>query len=637
MSFILNPFKNIWGEPAPEKIVCPATPGLTTLLDTALFRTYEGQLTATISSANATLHAFLEIKSQAKYLLDACCIAIPSSSKALSSNTLNSKQQKQKQLEYAKLNTLESFARFCIECSNEAIVQIMTDKLSSSANLPETNSNSDASTIGLHMQDTDVLQGVRSSQDNAWAEVASRLSSAQQHRLREKDCWESTKLFCCDYVWADEAQSQCKRLVRGMMKHDAVEQMMMVIDYENEHVLPPCDGDTKDEMLYRYEMVTRLLRNDLPLRLRQFRHGIESDTVVSKRLYLVKNEYRAPFRSFLEAHIHVQKAPSRSLVMEYINLHKNKKTKELKERRTQANQTIQECIKSEILTKVLTMEEKCETLEVHMAKMLLPFCEVSRLLMDGRTVVPIVEVPDMLEPEDVLRMQELVKRLKRLLCKKLDRDCSTGIRPLLLDLQNVPRDASSVGGIDPFHSNTVSDTSNIESIIKSRLEKMCSLLTSLYEIGKGNKFGIEKKEIESLSSGIRACSNFNGLDFTSTYMEWYDMSKEQNSILLGSTQQSISKLSDTIREAEIEVSIAMASSQALSIVLQRIDMLERDRQKKFEILQDMVQECCLREMDLVLDLRMPDISTILHLPDIKSVSGLFEKALEIAGDELSLY
>ena len=136
MSFILNPFKNIWGEPAPEKIVCPATPGLTTLLDTALFRTYEGQLTATVSSANATLHAFLELKSQAKYLLDACCIAIPSSSKALSSNTLNSKQQKQKQLEYAKLNTLESFARFCIECSNEAIVQIMTDKLSSSANLP---------------------------------------------------------------------------------------------------------------------------------------------------------------------------------------------------------------------------------------------------------------------------------------------------------------------------------------------------------------------------------------------------------------------------------------------------------------------------------------------------------------------
>lgn len=601
---------------AEPDVDCPASPGLMTLLDTALYRTYEGQMTGTTASANATLHAFLELKSQAKQLLHTCKHA------TLNGSALNHKQQKQSQVEYTKINTLESFAQFCIDCASETITQLTTDKIATTANLPTETSNSSPAGFGFH--ETDVLDGVRSSQDNSWEEVALRLSSAQQHQLRKRDCWESTKLYCPDYVWADEAQSQCQRLVRSMLKHDAVNAMTAVLD---QHVLPECLGNARENMMRAYKNVMTLLRIDLPLRLHQFRQGIESDIIVSKRLYLVKNEYRAPFRAFLEAHQHIQKAPRLSMVMEYIRLQEGD-PKVLKEKRIKANQIIQDCMRNENFVLAIRIEESCEKLEIFMAKLILPFCEVARLLMDGRLIV---EVPDLLEGDGVLRLQELLRRLKRILCKRADRMSSTGIRPLLLDLQGIPRDPSSsmVDISDPFGVYIKEP----EAAREKRLQSLCSQLQVIYEIGKANKFSVEKKEIETLPAAIRACAGFDGAAFTKAYIDWYEFSKHQRELSIGfGSLPSLDELSEQMRHAEIEVSIAMASSQALSLVRQRIEMLENDRQKKFEILQEMVMEICLREMDFSINLLLPEKDAVLVLPDIKSALGLFEPALDLAGE-----
>ena len=565
------------------EITAVAAPGLITLLDTALFKTYEGQLTASISSANSTLHAFLELKSQSKMLLNECiCATLPStssSSSSSSSNTSSNTNASSKQM-HQRIQSLESFARYCIECSNEAINRLTTDRLALTANIPpesKSHSNSNdsmdhdadgdgegyefgsgySSNYGMHShKDVDVnvavTSAVRSSVEDVFHEVGMRLSPRHQHNLRKSECWESNKLFCIDYVWGDEAMLQCQRLLRAMIKHDAVDLMTAV--------LANSDDDTNDDagtsscaqtMMDRFQNVMILLRKDLPMRLQQFRNGIESDIVVSKRLYLIKNEYRAPFRSFLEGHQHVQRAPSLDLVMDYIQLHESSKKDDgaaLKERRKCANQKIQDCLRNENFIKAIQLEEECEKLEVYMAKMLLPFCELARLLLDGRLSVRLVEIPGVLEGEEVLRLQELLRRLKGILSRKTnsvsgigihsgtgnarDSELSFGIRPLLLDLQGVPRDLSAASfELDPFSVGGTSMT------LKERILILCKQLKCIYGVGKNNRFGVDKKEMESLSTDIRACANFQSEKFTKACLDWYEFSKQQRQLGMGSKER----------------------------------------------------------------------------------------------------
>jgi hypothetical protein len=391
-------------------------------------------------------------------------------------------------------------------------------------------------------------------------------------------------------------------------------------------------------MMSIYENIMTLLQNNLPLRLHQFHQGIESDIVVSKRLYLVKTEYRGPFRSFLEAHEYLKKIPEISLVMEYIRLHESD-PKMLKEKRIKANQKIENCLRNEDLVMAVRAEENSEVFEMTMAKMLLPFCEVARLLMDGRLFAGVVEVPDLLEGNEVLRMQELLRRLKRILCKRSEGRSSSGIRPLLLDLQGIPRDPSSpvVDISDPFvgasekapetlpliNDRHVPSTSAQEEAMALNVQSLCSQLQVIYEIGKANKFSVEKKEIESLPAAIKTCAGFDGATFTKTYFDWYDCSKRQ-----GRFSSSMDELLETMHLAEIEGSITMAPRNALSAYCNSIELLEIDRQRKFDILQEMVMEICLREMDFVINLILPEKDAILVLPDIKAALGLFDAALE---------
>lgn len=644
-------------------IECPAYPGLITLLDAALYRTFEGQLTATVSSANAALYAFLQLKNQSNELLQACRSAIPkmmtiSNASVLlgaSSSGSRNHQERQQQKLLNNLYTLESFAVFCVDCSKEAILQITTDKLASSANLPAGENAEIKSSLSSSLSmssplegsssssDIDFAKAIRQSSKRSWEEVAVRLTAHQQHDIRKGDCWESSKLYCPDYVWGHETILQCQRLVRSMVKHDAVP-CMALVPVLDKHVLPECVGDAREVIMHVFESIMVLLKYDVPLRLQQFRKGIESDALVSKRLYLVKNEYRAPFRAFLEAHLHLQMAPRLELVEEYIAIHQETQ-EELKfemlwEKRRRVNQTIQNCLRNEHFVKALVMEEKCEKLEISMATMLFPFCELARWLSDGNQIVGLVQVPGVLEEEDFLRMQELLRTLKNLLCKKNECGCSsTGIRPLLLDLQGIRRDPSfpQMNGIQVVERIPLDESSSM-SLMEKRLSSLCRQLKQIGILGTSNRFVTGKKDKDSSHAAvIEACTFFNGDAFSKSYRDWYNLCKRQQETFsrpdgVGNT---LVELLKTMRQAEIESSIAISSRQDLSLARERIDMLRKDRQQKFDILEETIDDCCSREMDCTMKLLPINEYAVLSLPDIQSVAGIFDIAMELAGEIIS--
>ena len=58
------------GQTEDNPLPLKAVPGLTTLLDVALFRSVEGQLTGTIASSHSLLACWLDIKHEARIVLD---------------------------------------------------------------------------------------------------------------------------------------------------------------------------------------------------------------------------------------------------------------------------------------------------------------------------------------------------------------------------------------------------------------------------------------------------------------------------------------------------------------------------------------------------------------------------------------
>ena len=498
-----------------------------------------------------------------------------------------------------------------------------------------------------------------------------------QHDIRKQDIWESEKLFCPDYVWADYSINHCQRMLRLMTKHDSMDFIMDILNsitHSSSSSSDIMDGDDKNVILplledesIRYQItlllsnIITILKNDLPLRLHQFRCGIERDTSVTKRLYLIKNEYRAPFRAFLEGHDHVQRAPDLSLVNDYIALHdqrdgennngNSKATSKLKEKKKLAERKIQDYLNDTRLKEALMMEYKCEMLEIDMGNILFPFCNLARVLLDGKGAFHLQEVPGVLAEEDISVMYEVLRRLKSILCEKPEANKSTGILPLLQDIQGVPRDPSpssmeiSIFGQDSTHKDV-----SMEDAIDKRLDRLCLHLQCLHEMSKMSKaFGVDKKEFDNLVVATKRCAVALDTDiFCVKFKEWYKLCQSQRQLTSGKMDQksnesesysmksnnqlTFDELAEEMRKAEIEVSIAMASRQALSVVQQRIDQIVQDRLKRFEILQEIVKEVCLREMDFHLDLKIPSKDFILELPRIETVSGIFEPALRLAGE-----
>lgn len=574
-----------------------AAPGLITILDTALYQTHEGQLTSTMSSANSLLHTFFHLRMCAHQLLDSICHTQLWTHQATPCDATADHLGQQ-------LVALEKFAKFCIESSDDVIYYITTDKLASTANLPFQETSSTPSIDG------DITEGIIASANNMWEEICSRIDPSLQHALKEKDCWESTKLYCPDYVWADDVHVYCNELLKNMMRHDSLN---ICNDISSNELI------SKDQIiLENFEDTVGLLTKDLPLRLAQFRNGLEHDSIVTKRLYLVKNEYRAPFRAFLEGHTLLQRAPDLRLVESYIKLHQVNDTASLKTRRQHINQKKQDLILNKSLMKIMEMEEQTELLEVKMAKMLCSFCELARVLTEAKPDAKVLELSKKSSSVEVGMINEVRRRLSTLLSRKAGRGLSTGIRPLLLDLQGSER----VSGLTTCNA-------------------LCGLLREDKSRNHAEHFAdtldtILRKISDNITllSLMQSCKEWNRNEFVISFNEWITISKQQQQLCLSmnGNGQNVESLIEDLRLTEIYSSIANATFPSLMMVQQKISRIAEDLTKRFDILKDMVEECCLREMNLKIDIQSPKREVVLHLPmDYDAIPGVFDVFLNMAG------
>ena len=621
-----------------------------------------------------------------------------------------------------RLSSLEQYAKHALECADAAINRIVTDHLSASANLTlDTNeeniSSQDLNARPLPPKSNDdkpssnkeppkkspsqqqdakemlILQTILKSATptQTQLQLMARSPSLAQ-ALRRKSSWEASTLYCPDYVWADSVHTNCTRLLRSLQK-GGLAQFQAIHEWQNDNQAfrrhDNHDQQFDSDCILAYNNVQNLVNIDLPLRLQQFRKALEGDAVVLKRLYLVKCEVRAPFRCFWEGHMKVQKLPDLDLVKRYLDNHKTSDSsntgnlKGLSEEnnfmteeggsRKEAEVRIQECIKSKPLLKALEMEMDRERIEMDISKALLPFCQLSKVLgvesgSTNKNLFWVVPIPGVLEENDRKMVFEVLRRLRSISWSpnnaavggSLSGNHPVGIRSLLMDLQGIPRNHSSlVYELDPFKPKRRNEKNDLDG----RVATFSYYLQLIYDLalktktgGNGSGFYTDKRD-SNFGSVAKECSNFDSKKFQSNIKEWFTLSKQQRDLSLGidesisvdseqkqqdendftsSPNKGFKELAEELRKSEIEVTIGMASKLQLEMVRDRIEGIEKDRMKRFEVLQDMLQDVCFREMDFHLKLTAPEKNLALELPELKSArGGVFGPALEIAGEVLS--
>ena len=403
-----------------EYLSVQASPGLTTLLDDALYRAYKAELVPTVMAASQLLTEFVSMKEASALILRECrwMAGVPlsgelrvfnaylngngklkkfrevamgtekngiffgggvfmdqdgnpvtptidvgevtrygfstdSDSSSGSSNASADRLHSEEMNMWNEFDTILDFARQCYESANEAIQRLTTDRLAESANL--TLQDSIASTVGnegeappVGPQGNDSLQQAPGAPAPSTSPSFTFLSPADAgigrcyHAQPRRDCWESPRLYCPDYYWADEAIGGCQRLLKALSKHrfvslvtthgwdrySSVKAKSTQLDKDGKYfqnVPAPTNASCTPHIFPSLEAVhalqyltSELLPSSIPSCLNQFRAAVESNAVVSKRLYLVKCEYRAPLRALWESYINLNAAPKVELVERYL-------------------------------------------------------------------------------------------------------------------------------------------------------------------------------------------------------------------------------------------------------------------------------------------------------------------------------
>lgn len=389
------------GESEETPMKLQAVPGLTTVLDVALFRANEGQLTATICCSHALLACWLDTKHQAQLLLNLL-------GTFFRGETFEPDNPRKIQC--------ETFARLCLDCAMDAVERLSTDKFAQSANLSDPYESISSVAASAHHSATQQLSGVGAQGVPAGVVDSKDETGRRIPVQRRKDCWESPRLFCPDHVWADDSHMACQRWLRQLAKHPFVQN-----DKDSVSPLSPTSssiasglrgagGSSKNQSLIggclspRLEreasILIQLVLEDLPMRLHHFRQAMEAEAVVTKRLYLVKSEYRAPFRAFLEAHQTLLKAPHMSLVESYLQDRSSKK-------KASQEKELEVLLKTPALIELLALERECELMEIEMGQTLFPFSEFSRSLDHKK--VRIKPVKGILDETQLPTIQESIR------------------------------------------------------------------------------------------------------------------------------------------------------------------------------------------------------------------------------------
>jgi len=372
----------------------------------------------------------------------------------------------------------------------------------------------------------------------------------------------------------------------------------------NEPLQPPSERQAS--------ILIQLIQEDLPLRLLHFKQAMNAEEVVTKRLYLVKCEYRGPFRHFLEAHQSLLEAPSMEVVDYFLEGEVESYDSEDQE------EYLQELLETPQLRWMLALEKDMETFELDLGKALFPFSELARALDHKKARIR--AVPGVVEEDEVAELQETVRRLKCILCRKNGPETSTGIRPILVDLQSVRRDDQLLENFD----DTNSFEDNVSEFL-SQLDFLSKLLKTrnAFRTRKGNY------AIEFSASVIKGCTEeFDPELMECQLLDWFQLVERQHEL-----SHEEKYIVDDIRAVETKISIADASDDSIDEAKENLEYMTDDRQQRLEILQELVEDLCLREMNLHLLILDPDPKETLILKET-SAAGFLGVPLQLAGEAL---
>jgi hypothetical protein len=195
-----------------------------------------------------------------------------------------------------------------------------------------------------------------------------------------------------------------------------------------------------------------------------------------------------------------------------------------------------------------------------------------------------------------------------------------------LDLQGVPRDEDN-----PSPGNKSEDDSD-EVTFEERVEYFLEQLKVLQTLCQTPRaFILEKRgELDVPPTIAKDCAKFNFELWQAECEDWWMLVKKQQELAKG-----FSTLSEEIRRAEMEMSMSAASPASLTLIRQRLELVSQDRQKRFEVLKEMIEEVCLREMNWRVTLKAPEKYVPLELPST-SVLGLLGLPLRLAGEPLPI-
>jgi hypothetical protein len=221
----------------------------------------------------------------------------------------------------------------------------------------------------------------------------------------------------------------------------------------------------------------------------------------------------------------------------------------------------------------------------------------------------------------------MFQRLKGSLCRKGGSETSSGIRPILLDLQLVPRD------------DEVQNTSNTSTstAVEERIDQFLSQLQSLSTLVKTkNAFWTKKAQVQHYDidfsfSILKGCAEqFDPELLKCQLLDWFALVERQHVLINGNAG-----LPDQIRKAEMTMIITEASEQNLTLVKERLEKMQTDRQQRLEVLQELVEDLCLREMNLFVNLTGPEPTQSLVLKETSAL-GFLGIPLQLAGEPLPL-
>ena len=180
------------------------------------------------------------------------------------------------------------------------------------------------------------------------------------------------------------------------------------------------------------------------------------------------------------------------------------------------------------------------------------------------------------------------------------------------------------------------------SQLESRIDEFIAQLQSLSKLIKTRNAFVTFKNssnshnhnshndhIEFSVSIVKGCTeSFDAELMKCQLMDWFEMVDRQHTL-----QQENESLPEQIRQAEMAMGVAGASDQSLKMVKERLEKMQMDRSQRLEVLKELLEDLCLREMHLYVSLTGPEPTDSLVLNETSAV-GFLGVPLRIAGEVL---